>query len=184
MSISDWIQIIVGIITACGVLSSIIISVKTLKQNNEMIEESSKAHIIFYVDYHPQTSRYYLVIKNFGNSVGELLNVEVTPKLDWQKCNFKQDIKPLTESTNVLLAPNQKISSWFDFNDYPDKIFNVKLTYKTINKIYTENYKIDLSFIDNLDWLHNYAFDDNTDDYKEVLYRINNSILEVSDRIE
>ena len=182
MNVSDWIQIIIGIITACG--SSIIISMKTLKQNNEMIEESSKAHIIFYIDYHPQTFRYYLVIKNFGNSVGELLNIEVTPKLDWQKCNFKQDIKPLTESTNILLAPNQKVSSWFDFSNYPDKIFDVKLVYKTMNKVYTETYKIDLSFIDNSDSLHKYAFDDHTKDYKKVLYEINNSILDVSDRIK
>lgn len=32
------------------------------------------------------------------------------------------------------------------------------------------------------DWIHNYSFDDTSNDYKEVLYRINNSILELSQK--
>lgn len=34
----------------------------------------------------------------------------------------------------------------FPFENYPDKIFSVTLRYKTLNKIYTESYTIDLSF--------------------------------------
>ncbi len=182
ISISDWIQIIIACITFFGIIVSIVIAVVTLKQNNKMIRESSRAHILFYIDYHPQINRFFLVIKNFGNDVGKLINIEITPKLDWSKCRFKQDLKPLTDVTNVLLAPNQKINSWFDFDDYPDKVFKVKLTYSTLNKTYTEEYQIDLSFINNKDWIHNYSFDDTSDDYKKVLYHINNSILELSQK--
>ena len=181
LTTADWIQIVIAFITFLGIATSIVITVLTLKQNSKMIKESTRAYILFYVDFHPQTQMYYLVIKNFGNSIGKLLNMSITPNINWKKCHFKQNIKHLRDSTNVLLAPNQKISSWFDFKEYPDKKFKVELKYETLNKIYTESYEIDLSFISNHDWLFNYAVDDNTNDYKKVLYKINNSILDLSD---
>lgn len=184
LATSDWIQIIIAILSFIGIVTSIVIAVSTLKQNSRMIKENTRAYIVLYIDYHPQTNRYFLVIKNFGKSIGKLISIDVSPKLDWKRCKFKQNIKPLTESKNVLLAPGQKISSWFDFEKYPDKFFNVKLTYQTLNKDYTEMYTIDLNWLDNKDWIHNYSFDDQSDDYKEILYRINNSILEVSDNLK
>ena len=182
ISTSDCIQIIIAGITLFGIFVSIGIAIATLVQNHNIVKNNSRAHILFYIDYHPQTNRYFLVIKNFGNDVGKLIKIEITPRLDWSKCKFKQDLKPLTDVTDVLLAPQQKISSWFDFDEYPDKVFKVKLSYRTLNKTYTEEYQIDLSFINNKDWIHNYAFDDNSNGYKEVLYRINNSILELSQK--
>ena len=135
LTTADWIQIGIAIITLIGIDVSLFIALATLKQNRKIFLESNRANIMFYVDYHPQTMRYFLVIKNFGNSIGKLLNIEITPKLDWKKSDVPQKMKPLTESTNVLLAPNQKISSWFPFKNYPDKIFDVKISYKTLNKI-------------------------------------------------
>ena len=183
METSDLIQVLIAIISSIGVLTSIIIAIFTLIQNNKMIRDNSRAYIVFYIDYHPQTNRHYLVIKNFGKSIGKLISIDVSPKLDWELCEFKQTLTPLNESKNVLLAPNQKISSWFDFNEYPDKVFNVSLKYQTLKKTYIEKYIIDLNWLNNKDWLHNYAFDDMSDDYKNVLYGINNSILEVSDAL-
>lgn len=179
---SDWIQIFIAVITLFSVISSVVIAVKTLKQNNKMIKDNSRANIIFYIDYHPQTDKYYLVIKNFGNSIGKLIYVKITPNLDWHKTNVNLNINPLTDSANVLLAPGQKISSWFDFDNYPDKVFDIELAYKTMDETYVENYKIDLSYLSNYEWLHSYAFDDNSKDYKRVLYKINNSILELSQK--
>lgn len=183
MLTSDIIQLTLLIVTALGTCTSIWISISTLRQNSKMIEDNSRAYIIFYIDYHPQTNKYYLVIKNFGNSIGKLDYVRVTPKLDWKKAKSNIELHALTDSTNVLLAPGQKISSWFDFDEYPDKVFDVELVYETMNKSYTENYKIDLSYLNNFEWLHNYAFDDLSKDNKQVLYKINNSILEISDRL-
>lgn len=182
ISTSDWIQIIIAAITLFSVVSSIVIAVKTLRQNNKMIKDNSRAYIIFYIDYHPQTGKYYLVIKNFGNSIGKLKFIKINPNLDWHKTTANLNINSLTNSTNVLLAPGQKISSWFDFDTYPDKIFNVELAYETMEETYFENYQIDLSYLSNYEWLHSYAIDDNSKDYKQVLYKINNSILELSQK--
>ena len=184
LTTADWIQIVIAFITLISIIVSIIIAIKTLKHNSKMIENSTRAYILFYIDYHPQTKKYYLVIKNFGKTAGKLIKLNVSPKLNWELCEFKQTLTPLTESKNVLLTPNQKISSWFDFDGYPDKQFDIYIEYSCNNKIYNENYSIDLSYIDNHEWLHKYSFDDTTDDYKKVLYQINNSILELSENIK
>ena len=56
------------------------------------------------------------------------------------------------------------------------------LKYKSLGKLYTNEYEIDLSFVDNIDWLIQYSFDDNTQDNKEALYKINNSIQDLTDK--
>lgn len=182
VSYSDWIQIIIAFITFMGIIVSLIISIITLIQNRNIIENSNKADLIFYIDYNPQISTYFLIIKNFGNSVGKLISLEVTPKLDWKKTKFKQDLVALTEARNILLAPNQKVSSWFDFKGYPDNKFSVKIEYSSNNKIYRNEYSIDLNYINNVDWLTQYAFDDTSKDNKEALYKINNSIRDLTDK--
>lgn len=182
MTASDWIQIAIAIITLLGIITSLVISICTLKQNSKVIEDSNKANIILYIDFNPTTSRYYIIIKNFGHSVGKLISIKITPKLNWKKTKFNQDMKPITDSKNVLLSPNQKIASWFDFKDYPDRKFKVTLKYESLEKLYTNEYEIDLSFVDNIDWLIQYSFDDNTQDNKEALYKINNSIQDLTDK--
>ena len=179
---SDWIQIIIAFITFLGIIVSIIITIVTIKKNSKIIKESNRAQIIFYIDYNPACDMYFLIIKNFGKSIGKLLKLQVTPKLDWQKTKFKQDMIPLTEATDILLAPNQKVSSWFDFKEFPDRVFDVVIVYETLNEVYKDNYKIDLNYIGNIDWLTPYALDDHSKDNKAVLYKINNSIRDLTDK--
>lgn len=182
MTNTDWIQFWLAIGTLILAVISVIAMVVTLVQNKKINFETSRAQIVFYIDYNVATGRYYLILKNFGNSIGKLINMTITPNLDWSKTEFKQKLTPLTDSKNVLLAPNQKISSWFDFKNYPDKVFSIHLEYETLGKTQSEDYEIDLSYTENLDWLIQYAFDDHTEDYKKVLYLINNSVKDLSDR--
>lgn len=179
---SDWIQIIIAFITFLGIIVSIIITVVTIKKNSKVIRESNRAQIIFYIDYNPTCDMYFLIIKNFGKSIGKLLKLQIAPKLDWQKTKFEQDRIPLTEATDILLAPGQKVSSWFDFKEYPDKVFDVIIEYETLNEVYKDNYKIDLNYISNIDWLTPYPLDDHSKDNKAVLYKINNSIRDLTDK--
>lgn len=46
----DWIAVATMFITAFTAISSIIIAKETLKQNNKMIEESTRPYIVFYKD--------------------------------------------------------------------------------------------------------------------------------------
>lgn len=182
ISCSDWIQIIIAGTTFIGIVVSLIISIITLRQNKKIIEYANRAEIIFYIDYNPQINMYFLIIKNFGKSVGKLISLDVTPRLDWKQTKFKQELNPLTDAKDILLAPNQKVSSWFDFNDYPDKKFNVRIKYSSNDKIYEEQYKIDLSYVNNIDWLTQNSFDDQSSDNKEVLFKINDSIRDLTDK--
>lgn len=182
MSTTDWIQFWLAVGTVILAAISVIAMIVTIIQNKKINFETSKAQIVFYIDYDIGQHSYYLIIKNFGKSIGKLLNITVTPKIDWSKAHFKQDMKALTDSKNVLLAPNQKISSWFDFNKYPDKVFDVHIEYETLGKIQVEDYQINLEYIQNIDWTFQYAFDDASNDYKKVLYEINNNIKCLSDK--
>ena len=182
MSTSDIIQVIIASITFIGIIASSIIAIASIKQNNKILEENSRANILLYVDFSPSFQRYYIVIKNFGNSLGKVLYIKTTPKLNWSKAKFKQEIKAITESKNFVLAPNQKIASWFDFKEYPDKKFDVEICYETLGKQHVVNYTIDLNFVNNIDWLTQYAFDDTTDDYKKSIYTLNNIIQDLSDK--
>ena len=73
MSTSDIIQIIIASITFIGIIVSSIIAIASIKQNNKVLEENSRANILLYVDFSPSFQRYYIVIKNFGNSLGKVL---------------------------------------------------------------------------------------------------------------
>lgn len=182
MEVADIIQIVIALITFLGIIVSSIIAVISIKQNSKMIEETTKANIVMYIDYSPVSNKYYIIIKNFGNSIGKLISINIQPKLDWEKAEFKNKIKAITESKNVILAPKQKIGSWFEFNNYPDRKFNVDIEYETMGKIYKNAYSIDLDYIENIDWTTQYAIDDTTDNNKEVLYKINRSIQDLSDK--
>ena len=182
MSESDIIQIAIAVVTFLGIIISSIIAIVSIKQNNKILEENSRANILLYVDFSPATNRYYIVIKIFGHSLGKVTNIKTSPKLDWKKTKFNQDIPVITESTNFVLAPNQKISSWFDFREYPNQKFDVELVYETLGKKYVEKYTINLKFVNNIDWLTKYSFDDTSNDYKQSLYTLNNSIEDFTDK--
>ena len=187
MTISDIIQLLLLLITIISTISAIAISVKTLKQNNKMIEESSRAHIVFYVEHFRHSNKFFLTIKNFGNSKGVLNNIKINPELEYSKIQGWEDEpcrKVLTQSKNIILAPNQKITSWFSFENYPDKIFDVELEYETLGKMYIEKYKIDMNYIQNIESLRKFVFDDTDKTCKTVLYAINDSIQELIEKVD
>ena len=155
ISIADWIQIAIDIITFFGIIVSIIITIITLRKNSKTLTEANRAQIIFYIDYNPACEMYFLIIRNFGKSIGKLTKIDITPKLDWKKTRISQDMKPLTAAKNIMLAPNQK---------------------------YVDKYTIDLNYISNIDWLFPHPIYDHTKDNKAVLYKINNSIRDLTDK--
>lgn len=160
---------------------AIVISIKTLKQSSDALIENSRANIVFYIDT-LTGGQQFLTIKNFGNSVGEILNIDISPKLDYSKSPrlHSTSTPVITNYKNIFLAPNQCIKSWFPFGDYPDKKFIVTVTYKTLKKTYTEQHHIDLSYIDAIDYLRKSSF--HSDDTKDVLVDINHTLQSFSEK--
>ena len=178
MTLSDKIQLLSIISNSILSIVSVIIAILTLKQTNKITEESNRANIVFFIDKNRTSLAYSLVIKNFGNSSGKLISIDLNPKLSYEKSKFKLNSPILTESKNIYLAPNQSISSAFPFADYPDRKFDVTIKYKTLNKIYTESYTLDLSYTESV-----FTTSTKVENSIEALKNINESIREVSDKL-
>lgn len=132
-------------------LTSIIVAIFTYKNLKELklarIEES-RANILFYIDKHRGSLFHNLIVKNFGKSGGKVINISTSPKIDITKSGITGLDKTITDFKNIYLAPGQFIKSAFDFRNYPDKHFSVTISYESMNKVYTENYEINLDYSD------------------------------------
>lgn len=66
MSISDWINLILSILSLILAITSIITVVLTLKQNNKMIESNSRPYISVYGDMTNFSDvQFYIIVKKF-----------------------------------------------------------------------------------------------------------------------
>ena len=160
---------------------AIVISVKTLKQSNNAIIESSRADIKFFFDT-PTGTNQYMVLKNFGNSSGTIVEFSISPALSYAKCPKlnTSDIPKIIDYTGIVLAPKQTIKSWFPLRDYKDKVFQVSITYSTLNKQYTETYPIDISYVDSINYI--YTTGNVTPDEKTALVGIENNLMRLTEK--
>ena len=88
LSTSDKIQIISIISSTLISVISIGIAVATLKQSNYITRESNRADIVFFIDKKRTESFYSLIIKNFGNSSGKVIDIDMNPKLSYENSRF------------------------------------------------------------------------------------------------
>jgi len=144
----DWIATLSTIIA----LIAMLIAFFNLREMKNARIASSRANITVYFSFLKEINEWEIVIKNFGNSIGILDHITVEPPLKLEKVSgYKGRIfTPLTEITNLLLAPGQQISAYFPFEDYPDEKFNITVHYDTLGKRYSENFTIDLTFYGNI----------------------------------
>ncbi|MCY6372418.1 hypothetical protein [Clostridium ganghwense] len=137
------------IATGLSALATVIVAILSYinfkEFKNTRIDES-RAYIVFYIEKTSNNIVHELIIKNFGKTAGKLIKINIEPKLDYSKCVTSLDLPLLTESQNIYLAPNQSISSAFDFRNYPDKNFKISLEYETLGKVFKESYDIDYSY--------------------------------------
>lgn len=145
------IQLFLSIITSVTAILSIVISVLTLHQSNKVSRDSQRAYISFFVTKKENSIDYELNIKNFGNSSGELLSVDISPPLCYEKTELQlHNRKILTDFTNIYLAPGQSIKTFFPFNNYPNKKLDIEVTYKTLGAQYIESYHMNLDYISSI----------------------------------
>lgn len=122
---------------------------KQLAEQKNQYFEQNRGNLVFYIAQNQVSIMHSLIIKNFGNSPAKLIYLKITPDLDWTKAGQSGiDNCNITNLKNVFLAPEQHISSGFDFRNYPDKSFEVEICYETCSKQFIETYSIDLDFID------------------------------------
>lgn len=180
---TDKIQIITTIVTALGILVSFIISIITLRQNNKFKREESRANIVCYIEHITKTSNSYIVIKNYGKSVGKILNITIDRDIDLNKLLGITDsnFKNIFQRKNYLLAPNQKISSWYNFIQHDIEDFTVIIEYETLGKKYKEEYLLSSKYV------HSVISTDKSmskhDETQKLLNNMNESLREISEKI-
>lgn len=172
ISTSDLIQLIGIIVAIITGIASIIISIITLRQNSKIVKESNKAQIeIFpynvYGDMFPK-----IRIQNFGQTTGTIVDIKTIPEMPVEQ----MIINPFEFYKDLSLAPNQSFTTTFckkDINEIevPIEIFDVILTYRTLNSTVKSTFHINYKF------LHGYTETQSTSKTTEsALDKINQSI--------
>ncbi len=151
---------------------------KQLKEQQNQYFEQNRGNILFYIRKSDVSVTHDLIIKNFGNSPAKLLSLEISPDLDWSKAG-NADIKQFNVSNlkNIFLAPQQHIGTIFDFSNYDDEKFDIKLSYETCGKLIKEEYSIDINCLHNV-----LTLDPEIKDVLSALKYINRSITALSNK--
>ena len=116
MNIQDYIQAVSIVVSALLTITSIVISVKALKQSQKSIEltensilDANRPYVVIYRDYIQalSTVHEYLVVKNFGKTGATIDSLTFTPII-----TNDLDQKPIYENiSGTFIAPNQTIST-------------------------------------------------------------------------
>lgn len=118
LTVSDYIQLFGIIASLITSVIAIIISVKTLKQNSEMIEESSRPYVAVYSGItNCQSPSYYIIVKNFGQSGAYI--TDFSCDFDLSKCSFNENRVPFSHMAGTFISPGQS----FICNVRPEALF-------------------------------------------------------------
>lgn len=143
LSASDVIEIIGILASLITGIIAITISVKTLKQNSTMIEESTRPVVSVYAQsINPGVPMFYLIVKNFGASTAYMESFD--SDFDFSGCYKGKNARNYIEDlSKCVIAPNQSRTCFLDFQKVPDNVhFSIK--YKSTTKTYAEEFNINL----------------------------------------
>ena len=136
MTSGDWINVILCVLSFALAVISVVTVVITLRQNNKMIESSTRAYIaVSGQSINAQSSEFLLVVKNYGNSSAIIENI--TFDISLKPYMYALDIEPFSAVTNATLCPNQNIVC----NLNPVKMGEDNITIITCTVTYTSNGK-------------------------------------------
>lgn len=139
-NIIEIIGIIVSLVTS---IVAIIISIKTLKQNSRMIDDSTRPYIVVYSrTANFDSPKFYLVVKNFGQT-GAVVN-SLQCDYDLSTCSYNKEHVPFTNFNGTFVAPGQAYITNIDpiklFKNPNDMHFSIE--YQNGNKTYSDCFTI------------------------------------------
>ena len=150
MTISDKINLISVIFSFILSSIAIVISIKTLKQNSKMIEESTRPAIMVVCKLtNSYSPKIYLIVKNYGKSPGKITKFKCDIDLSKYDYNNSDPFKYLVGTT---FAPGQSILTnikHIELLENHDQI-NFEFEYSSLGKTYTETCRINLLAFKNL----------------------------------
>lgn len=138
MQLTDIFQLIGIIVSSLIGLIAILVSVITLRQNNKMIEESTRPYVVAYNDLvnGSGTPIQFLIIKNFGQTAAIIDSILINPKVDviYSDGMFKH-------MKNQCIAPGQSYTTAFKLSDCSITL-TVEISYHSASKSYNEIFEI------------------------------------------
>lgn len=146
MDISTKVNIALCVLSFILAAVSVVTVVITLRQNNRMIENSTRPYISIYFDYIQMGEPIgYLIVKNFGSStaiIDSLTYNDVIAKHPSSLANLPAIFNGLVGSS---IVPGQKFFAPFKLYEYigGDSIFDI--SYHVGNKKYTDHFEISVS---------------------------------------
>lgn len=108
MQISDWINVVLCIMSFVLAVVSVGTVVITLRQNHRMIENATRPYLALYgAITNFQSPQYYLVLRNFGQSSAKI--TKFTSSVDLSICSDSKVATPFEHIVGFSLAPNQAL---------------------------------------------------------------------------
>lgn len=144
MDVSTIVNIVLSVLSFVLAAISVVTVVITLRQNHQMIENSTRPYVCIYGEsINPGSPLFYLVVKNFGSSPATITKFEYSP--DLHECYgmnsaHRDYLQDLSRST---LAPGQSRICKLDYSKINEPI-HFSLEYVSGKKKYSEQFVADI----------------------------------------
>ena len=144
MDIPTIVNIILCVLSFILAAISVVTVVITLRQNNKMIEESTRPVVSVYTDeINAGNPFFYLIVKNFGKSPAYITKFEYD--FDFKGCyKIRNDRDYLKRLNNAVLAPGQSRICTLDYAQINKEVtFTIEYC-SGAKKVYSDKFTIDL----------------------------------------
>lgn len=149
--ISTLINIVLCVLSFILAVISVITVVVTLRQNHQMIENTTRPYLtVYYNNTYFQDLHSYLILKNFGTSSATI--VEFSSDCDLSNIEHDTGHTPFGALAGVSIAPGQKVPYIINGSKFSEnKIITFTLKYKSdTNHIYNETVQIRPEYLGNI----------------------------------
>lgn len=172
-SASDWLQFYGVLVSFLTGAIAIIISIATLRQNNRMLEESSRPVLSIYSKY--VDGILYIIIKNFGRTLAKIDKVVCNHEFSLNETMHGIEGNIFDSIIGSSIAPEQKIICPFISHKLSEYKFNFYIEYHSSTHKYTDHFDIDCK-ADNA-FPDNYTSAKNSEEACKIISRTMQGIL-------
>lgn len=157
MTISDKINLAIAIVTALGIIASLIIAVLTLRQsskqakesremNEKMIEESTRPNLHLFTRPSYKGGDYgRMVLKNFGNSAANIISVVIPEITLMPGIEEKTNSKPFSNIVNSTFPPGYEIETLYKYSiEVDNPFYELEIEYSSGTHTYRDVLSVNL----------------------------------------
>lgn len=138
LNTSDQIQLLGIIISSLMSFIAIVISVITLRQNNKMLEESSRPNIQIYPVF--MDSILYIIVKNFGSSEAIIDEVQCSHEFTDAESFGKSGKDIFHDLSGAIFSPGYSIRCPLVGHAVSNETFEFHIKYHSATKKYSATY--------------------------------------------